>query len=80
MGAISVFTQAISLCFTATAILSVGDCSVLPRAPPAGPGGAPCASIQQGQVIGTRDASGNSVFLGVPFAATTGGKNRYVSQ
>jgi len=77
------FTQAISLCFTATAILSVGDCSVLPRAPPpgpAGPGGAPCASIQQGQVIGTRDASGNSVFLGVPFAATTGGKNRYVSQ
>ncbi|KAL8420459.1 hypothetical protein RB594_003298 [Gaeumannomyces avenae] len=28
-------------------------------------------------ITGTRDANGNSVFLGIPFAATTGGDNRW---
>jgi hypothetical protein len=43
------------------------------------------ASIADGTVIlpqatlkGFKDAHGNTVFLGVPFAATTGGENRLV--
>ena len=35
------------------------------------------APLQQGTVQGFVDTYGNSVFLGIPFAATTGGKNRY---
>ena len=34
--------------------------------------------LAQGTVRGFNDDSGNAVFLGVPFADTTGGKNRYV--
>jgi hypothetical protein len=34
--------------------------------------------LQQGSVKGTVDSYGNSVFLGIPFAETTGGQNRYV--
>jgi hypothetical protein len=34
--------------------------------------------FQQGSVKGSVDSHGNSVFLGIPFAATTGGENRYV--
>ncbi|KDN68417.1 putative carboxylesterase [Colletotrichum sublineola] len=37
----------------------------------------PIVSIAQGTVEGFRDASCNSVFLGVPFAAKTGGENRW---
>ncbi|WYZ43333.1 hypothetical protein EsH8_VI_001032 [Colletotrichum jinshuiense] len=37
----------------------------------------PSAVIPQGTVKGFRDTSCNSVFLGIPFAATTGGKNRW---
>lgn len=36
----------------------------------------PSATISQGTVKGARDTSGNSVYLGIPFAATTGGDNR----
>jgi hypothetical protein len=36
------------------------------------------APLDQGSVKGFNDAHGNSVFLGIPFAATTGGENRYV--
>jgi hypothetical protein len=36
-------------------------------------------SLHQGTVKGFTDSHGNSVFLGIPFAETTGGKNRYVS-
>lgn len=35
------------------------------------------APLHQGTVHGFVDAYGNSVFLGIPFAATTGGENRY---
>jgi hypothetical protein len=35
----------------------------------------PRVSLEQGD-IGFRDNHTNSVFLGVPFAATTGGENR----
>jgi hypothetical protein len=36
--------------------------------------------FQDGSVKGFVDSHGNSVFLGVPYADTTGGKNRYVSR
>ncbi|KAL6171404.1 hypothetical protein ACJQWK_02423 [Exserohilum turcicum] len=35
------------------------------------------APLHQGTVHGFVDAYGNSVFLGIPFAATTGGENRW---
>jgi carboxylesterase type B len=38
---------------------------------------APKAIIPQGTIQGFHDSSCNSVFLGIPFAATTGGQNRY---
>jgi hypothetical protein len=37
---------------------------------------APHVTLDQGGVQGFRDSSANSVFLGVPYAATTGGQNR----
>jgi len=37
------------------------------------------AALHQGSVKGFKDSHGNSVFLGIPFAETTGGQNRYVS-
>ena len=36
------------------------------------------AALDQGTVKGFTDDYGNSVFLGIPFAQTTGGQNRYV--
>jgi hypothetical protein len=50
-----------------------------PPAAPAGPAaGANTVKLNAGSVKGFADASGNSVFLGIPFAETTGGQNRYV--
>ncbi|KAG8408353.1 hypothetical protein J3459_017894 [Metarhizium acridum] len=37
----------------------------------------PTAFISQGAIRGFRDAYCNAVYLGIPFAATTGGKNRW---
>ena len=37
---------------------------------------APQVILDQGGVHGFRDSHANSVFLGVPYAATTGGQNR----
>ncbi|KID94039.1 acetylcholinesterase precursor, partial [Metarhizium majus ARSEF 297] len=37
----------------------------------------PSAVISQGAIRGFRDAYCNAVYLGIPFAATTGGKNRW---
>ena len=37
---------------------------------------APTAFTAQGTVNGFTDANGNSVFLGIPYAATTAGENR----
>ena len=34
------------------------------------------APLYDGSVKGFTDSDGNSVFLGIPFAATTGGQNR----
>lgn len=36
----------------------------------------PYVDVAQGGVRGFRDAHGNAVFLGVPYAASTGGENR----
>jgi carboxylesterase type B len=36
----------------------------------------PRVSLEQGDIQGFRDDHTNSVFLGVPYAATTGGENR----
>jgi hypothetical protein len=44
----------------------------------AGKADATTVSLAQGTVKGSTDSYGNSVFLGIPFAATTGGDNRYV--
>jgi hypothetical protein len=41
-------------------------------------GGAATARLKQGEVKGFTDSHGNNVFLGIPFADTTGGENRYV--
>ncbi|KAI0470565.1 Alpha/Beta hydrolase protein [Xylariaceae sp. FL0804] len=38
---------------------------------------APAVVLPQGTVQGLQDSSGNSVYLGIPFAATTGGQNRW---
>jgi hypothetical protein len=35
--------------------------------------------LYDGTVKGFSDSYGNSVFLGIPFAETTGGENRYVA-
>jgi hypothetical protein len=39
-------------------------------------GGAPQVTIPQATVEGFLDLHNNTVFLGIPFAATTGGQNR----
>jgi hypothetical protein len=36
----------------------------------------PRVSLEQGDVQGFRDNHTNSVYLGIPFAASTGGENR----
>lgn len=40
--------------------------------------GTPIATIDQGVIHGFRDAHSNAVYLGIPFAASTGGENRYL--
>jgi hypothetical protein len=53
-----------------------------PPSPPAQPASPLCphaVKLGAGSVQGFADASNNSVFLGIPFAETTGGENRYVA-
>lgn len=42
----------------------------------AGVAGFPSVGLAQGTVIGRYDGSNGSVFLGIPYAATTAGENR----
>lgn len=56
---------------------TVADANPLPPKPGQA-GGAVTARLQQGEVKGFTDSHGNNVFLGIPFADTTGGENRYV--
>lgn len=73
MGLVDVFTTAASLMLATTCLIppttAAGTCAN--RQQPV-----PSAIIPQGTIKGFRDASCNSVYLGIPFAATTGGQNR----
>ncbi|KAJ4012411.1 hypothetical protein NW752_008097 [Fusarium irregulare] len=73
-----------SLFTLATGLTLAAGCVALPPPPPPPPGasGAPCpplppAAIGQGKIEGFRDEHCNGVYLGVPFAASTGGQNRW---
>lgn len=71
----SLFTLATGL------TLAAGCVALPPPPPPPGASGAPCpplppAAIGQGKIEGFRDEHCNGVYLGVPFAASTGGQNR----
>lgn len=61
----------------AAGILSACSSNFATFASPCQPRGIPRAVTAQGTITGARDAHGNSVFLGIPFAATTGGDNRW---
>ncbi|KAF6805732.1 acetylcholinesterase precursor [Colletotrichum sojae] len=69
MGLVDVFTGA-SLALAVSLFPRAASGAACPRA-------VPSAVLPQGTVTGFRDASQNSVFLGIPFAATTGGENRW---
>jgi len=71
MGFSNVIEKAVSLGLVVSTLLSSGvECSVLrTRATPS-------AVTKEGTVSGFTDSSGNSVYLGIPYAATTGGNNR----
>ncbi|KAH7402385.1 Alpha/Beta hydrolase protein [Phaeosphaeria sp. MPI-PUGE-AT-0046c] len=55
---------------------AVAGANPLPPKPRQGDEGA-TARLQQGDVKGFTDSHGNHVFLGIPFADTTGGENRW---
>ncbi|CAF3544972.1 unnamed protein product [Fusarium graminearum] len=60
----------------ATGLTLASSCVVAaPPAPPCPP--LPPAAIPQGNIEGFRDTHCNAVYLGVPFAASTGGQNRW---
>ncbi|KAH7000726.1 Alpha/Beta hydrolase protein [Ilyonectria destructans] len=71
MGLANLFTKATGLVLVASFVSPAlaSPCTVLPAIP--------TAVIPQGTIKGFRDSSSNSVFLGIPFAATTGGENRW---
>ncbi|KAF7554310.1 hypothetical protein G7Z17_g3014 [Cylindrodendrum hubeiense] len=71
MGLANLFT-------TATGLILAASCVSPVLATPCSAGQAvPSAVIPQGTITGYQDSSDNSVFLGIPFAQTTGGKNRW---
>ncbi|KAK7429799.1 hypothetical protein QQZ08_003644 [Neonectria magnoliae] len=71
MGLAQLFTSATGLALAASCLPSAAAAACnIGRS-------VPNAVIPQGTVEGSRDASGNAVFLGIPFAATTGGENRW---
>ncbi|KZL74103.1 para-nitrobenzyl esterase (carboxylesterase) [Colletotrichum tofieldiae] len=73
MGLINMLAKATAVSLVASCLapfVAASACSNTTLVPPS-------AAIPQGTIKGFRDASCNSVFLGVPFAATTGGKNRW---
>lgn len=72
MGLVNAFTTGASLALAASSILPrvvTGARTNIPR---------PTSIVlPQGSIEGFRDDSRNSVYLGIPFAATTGGENRW---
>ncbi|KAH7157803.1 Alpha/Beta hydrolase protein [Dactylonectria estremocensis] len=71
MGLSNLFTNAAGLVLAASCINSVAGAVCGPR------DALPSAYLPQGTVVGKRDDSLNSVFLGIPYAQTTGGDNRW---
>lgn len=69
MGFRNLLTTALSVSATASSVLAATVCKDVERS----------VSFQKGTITGYADASGNSVFLGIPFAETTGGNNRYAT-
>jgi hypothetical protein len=68
--------QSLSLAILIGQVAEVGS---TPLPPPQKAGKADAtAELPQGPVKGYTDSYGNSVYLGIPFADTTGGQNRYV--
>ncbi|RGP58881.1 hypothetical protein FSPOR_11720 [Fusarium sporotrichioides] len=65
----SIFTLATGLTLAASCVVAA------PPAPPCPP--LPPTAVPQGKIEGFRDAHCNAVYLGVPFAASTGGQNRW---
>lgn len=70
---------AASLAFAACAFAASASATNVAPAYTNGNSSVPLASLEQGTVRGFHDNHTNSVFLGVPYAATTGGENRSVS-
>jgi hypothetical protein len=68
--------QSISLGIT-VGLVPVASGNPLRPAAVRGNAAAATVSLHAGTVKGSIDSHGNSVFLGIPFAETTGGKNRY---
>ncbi|KAK8053199.1 hypothetical protein PG996_012500 [Apiospora saccharicola] len=62
-------------------LLSLAAClpfaAASPCAKPSSASGTPRVLLPQGTVDGFRDSHNNSVFLGIPFAQSTGGQNRW---
>ncbi|KAK7992468.1 hypothetical protein PG988_001262 [Apiospora saccharicola] len=56
---------------------SLSFASASPCAKPPSSSGTPRVLLPQGTVDGFRDSHNNSVFLGIPFAQSTGGQNRW---
>ncbi|KAF7190282.1 Isocitrate dehydrogenase [NAD] subunit 2, mitochondrial [Pseudocercospora fuligena] len=65
----------ISIWSHATAFLALATASSLAHAVPTHK--SPSVALSQGVITGSIDSHGNSVFLGIPFAQTTAGKNRW---
>lgn len=72
MGLVNVITTATGLALAASCFVSGTAAAACPPVRPQ----VPSAVIPQGTIKGFQDEYCNSVFLGIPFAATTGGDNR----
>ncbi|KAM6511196.1 hypothetical protein FALCPG4_016200 [Fusarium falciforme] len=73
MGLVNVITTATGLALAASCFVSGTAAAACPPSRPQ----VPSAVIPQGTIKGFQDEHCNSVFLGIPFAATTGGDNRW---
>lgn len=68
MGFVRLLQAAACLSLTVLQAAAVPCASRSPRTP--------VVALPQGTVHGFRDSHGNPVYLGIPFAQTTGGQNR----
>jgi hypothetical protein len=70
----SILTLATGLTLAASCVVAAPPSPPSPSSPPCPP--LPPAAVPQGKIEGFRDEHCNAVYLGVPFAASTGGQNR----